>query len=258
VSDTRDDADEAEPTDEDVQDEAAAEADDAVVDDDAGAADEPVASDDGGAADEPVASDDGGAADEPVASDDGGVADDGGVRVRELVLLAVAVLAIAGMVFFGLRWKELHDAEVERHDVQKTASQFINALFEWDGATIQEDFDRILAFATGGFEDQAQATFGDDQTRQDLRESQAAERVEDVDIFVQSIHGNSATVFAVVDVTARNVDFPDLRSDTVRVKIGMKHEGGEWKVDEVDLLDGLNLGLPTDPTVDSTEDEPAG
>jgi hypothetical protein len=28
------------------------------------------------------------------------------------------------------------------------------------------------------------------------------------------------------------------------VEIGMHHEGGEWKVDDVNLLDGLNLGIP--------------
>ncbi|HYF46407.1 MAG TPA: hypothetical protein VD926_09380, partial [Acidimicrobiales bacterium] len=48
--------------------------------------------------------------------------DDGGVRPRELVLLAVTVLAIAGTVLFGLRWKDLHDDEVKRQDVETSAS----------------------------------------------------------------------------------------------------------------------------------------
>ena len=170
------------------------------------------------------------------------------IRVRELVLLVVAVLAIAGMVFFGLRWKELHDEEVQRQDVEEAAGQFLDALFEWDGANIDEDFDRILEMSTGEFADQAQDTFNDDATRQQLREENAGSRADDLDIFVRSINGDDARVFAVVDVTAASAAFPDRRADTVRVEIGMTKEGGEWKVNDVNLLDGLNLGLPTDPT----------
>jgi Mce-associated membrane protein len=177
--------------------------------------------------------------------------DDGGIRVRELVLLVVAVLAIAGMVFFGLRWKELHDEDVKRQDVEEAAGQFLNALFEWDGATIDADFDRIMDFATGQFADEAEATFADDATRQQLREKQAASRAEELDIFVRSIDGDQARVFAVVDVTAVNEDFPDRRADTVRVEIGMTKVDGQWKVDDVNLLDGLNLGLPSGGGADS-------
>lgn len=180
------------------------------------------------------------------------------VRVRELVLLAVAVLAVAGMVFFGLRWKDLHDTEVERQDVEESAGHFLNALFEWDGSTIDADFDAILDFATGDFEDEAQATFANDATRQQLREKQAASRAEELDVFVRSIDGDDARVFAVVDVTAVNEDFPDRRADTVRVEIGMHETDGEWKVYDVNLLDGLNLGLPADTTETTTPPDDTG
>jgi hypothetical protein len=174
--------------------------------------------------------------------------DDGDrVRARELVLLVVAVLGIAGTILFGLRWKELHDDEQARQDVEQAAGEFLDALFEWDGATIDPDFDRILDFATGQFEEEAQATFADDETRQALREGQAASRADSLDIFVRSLNGEDARVFAVVDVTAVNAEFPDRRADTVRIEIGMTREGGDWKVYDVNLLDGLNLGLPADP-----------
>jgi hypothetical protein len=169
------------------------------------------------------------------------------VRARELVLLVIAVLGIAGTILFGLRWKELHDDEQSRQDVEQAAGEFLNALFEWDGSTIDADFDRILDFATGQFEEEAQATFADDETRQALREGQAASRAEGLDIFVRSLNGGDARVFAVVDVTAVNAEFPDRRADTVRIEIGMTRTGGEWKVYDVNLLDGLNLGLPADP-----------
>lgn len=177
---------------------------------------------------------------------DARVADDR-VRLREVVLLVVAVLGIVGTVFFGLRWRELHDQEQRRDEVQDAASAFLTALFEWDGTTIDEDFDRILTYATGDFEQEAQSTFNDDEIRQSLRENRAGSRMDELDTFVRSIGDDQARVFAVVDQTAANAEFPEGRSDTVRIEIGLQREGGDWKVFDVNVLDGLSLGLPTQP-----------
>jgi hypothetical protein len=172
---------------------------------------------------------------------------DDGVRLRELVLLAVAVLGIAGTVFFGVRWKELDDAEAQRTEVEDAAGQFLNDLFEWDGTTIDDDFDRILDHATGEFAEEAQATFNDDEIRQSLRENRAGSRMDELDTFTRSIDGDEARVFAVVDQTAANQEFPEGRADTVRIELGMVHEDGEWKVFDVNVIDGLSLGLPSAP-----------
>ncbi|HEY8060092.1 MAG TPA: hypothetical protein VID94_15120 [Acidimicrobiales bacterium] len=172
---------------------------------------------------------------------------DEGVRLRELVLLAVAVLGIAGTVFFGVRWKELDDAEAQRTEVEDAAGQFLNDLFEWDGTTIDDDFDRILDHATGQFAEEAQATFNDDDIRQSLRENRAGSRMDELDTFTRSIDGDEARVFAVVDQTAANQEFPEGRADTVRIEIGMTRVDGEWKVFDVNVIDGLSLGLPSAP-----------
>jgi hypothetical protein len=156
------------------------------------------------------------------------------------------------MVLFGLRWKDLHDTEQARQDVETSASQFLNAMFEWDGATINEDFDRILGFATGDFEEEARATFADDATRQDLAANQASERADDVDVFVQSIEGDDARVFGVVQLRAANASLPTPRADTVRVDVGMTRVDGEWKVYDFNVFDGLSLGLPLEPDTGAT------
>ena len=191
-------------------------------------------------------------------------ADDGprsdGVRPRELVLLAVAVLGIVTTVFFGLRWKDLHDDEVQRQDVEESANQFLNAMFEWDGATIDEDFDRIIGFSTGEFEEQARSTFANDETRQSLAENRASERAESVDVFVQSIQGDDARVFGVVDVRATNASLQVPRADTVRVEIGMTKVDGEWRVYDFNVFDGFTLGLPSGAaeTAPTEPTDPAG
>ena len=127
------------------------------------------------------------------------------------------------------------------------AGQFLNDLFEWDGTTIDDDFDRILDHATGQFAEEAQATFNDDDIRQSLRENRAGSRMDELDTFTRSIDGDEARVFAVVDQTAANQEFPEGRADTVRIEIGMTRVDGEWKVFDVNVIDGLSLGLPSAP-----------
>jgi hypothetical protein len=181
--------------------------------------------------------------------------DSSGVSVRELVLLVVAVLGVAGTLFFGLRWKDLNDQQEARETVEQDAKEFLQALFEFDGTTIDEDFDRILGFATGEFEQQAQSTFNDDEIREALRENRASSRLDAADVFVRSIEGDEARVFAVVRETITNASFPQPRSDTVRLEIGLTREGGEWRVFDVNILSGLSLGLPTVP---GEEGQPTG
>ena len=171
-----------------------------------------------------------------------------GIRARELVLLVVAVVGIAGTVFFGLRWKELDDAQADRAEVEDAASLFLEALFTWDGTTVDADFDRILSYATGDFEEEAQATFNDDGIRQSLRENRAGSRMEELDTFTRSIDGDEARVFAVVDQTAANAEFPEGRADTVRIESGLTRVDGQWKVFDVNVIDGLSLGLPSVPS----------
>jgi Mce-associated membrane protein len=173
------------------------------------------------------------------------------VRFRELILLFVAVLGIAGTVLFYVRWKDLDDQQAQQTEVEDAAQEFLQALFTWDGTTIDADFDRILGYATGDFEQEAQSTFNDDEIRQALRENRAGSRADELDTFVRSIEGDEARVFAVVDQTAANQEFPEGRSDTVRIEIGMTLEDGEWKVFDVNVLDGLSLGLPSVPGGDA-------
>lgn len=180
--------------------------------------------------------------------DDGGKAerDEHPVRLRELVLLVVAVVGLVGTVFFYSRWHDLQEEADQRTEVEESAKDFLQALFTWDGTTIDEDFDRILAFATGDFEQEAQATFNDDQIREDLTTNRAGSRAEELDTFVRSLNGDDARVFAVVSTRVANAELPQPRADTVRIEIGMTREDGEWKVYDVNVLDGLSLGLPTD------------
>lgn len=153
------------------------------------------------------------------------------------VLAILAIVGLAGTLFFGFQWNQERTADNAEASIKTTASDFLVALFDFDGRTIDEDFDNILSYATGDFADQADAQFADDDTRAALREVQASSRVEVRDLFVQSFHGDRGRVFAVVDQTIANNQFPEPRSDQVRLELGLRKVDGEWKIATVDVLE---------------------
>lgn len=200
-------------------------------------------------------------------ADDGDRAGDrtagGGLGGVNLLLAALAIAGLAGTLFFGFKWNQERTADDAQASMETTASDFLVALFDFDGRTIDADFDNILDYATGEFADQAEQQFADDDTRAALREVQASSRVEVRDLFVQSFDGDKGRVFAVVDQTIANNQFPNPRSDQVRLEIGMRKVDGDWKVSTLDVLEApaaaAAIAGGTVPTGDTaTTDTTAG
>lgn len=154
-----------------------------------------------------------------------------------VVLAVLAAAGLAGTLFFGFAWNRERTADAAEASMRTTASDFLVALFDFDGRTIDDDFDNIMSYATGDFADQAEAQFADDDTRAALREVQASSRVEVRDLFVQSFDGDRGRVFAVVDQTIANNQFPQPRSDQVRLEVGLRRVDGDWKVATLDVLE---------------------
>lgn len=185
-------------------------------------------------------------------------------RTRFLIPLAiVAVLGLLGTLVFGFLWNSERSEDAAEASMRNVASDFLLALFEFDGSTIDADFDDIMSYATGDFEQQADLQFNDEETRRALREYQAASRAEIRDVFVQSFDGDRGRVFAVVDQTIANNQNPQPRSDQLRVEVTMHKVDGEWKVAALDVLSApvaeaaVDAGIiPSTPTTPTTT--PAG
>lgn len=176
-------------------------------------------------------------------------------------LVAIATFGVVGTAVFALLWLSADDAGPDTTEMAGTAREFVTALTNFDGADIDADFDAIADFAAGEFADQIQTTFGDQQTRTDLREAQASSRGEIVDLFVQSFDGDQGRVFAVVDQTVANNRTPAPQADTLRVEIVLREIDGEWNVTSLNVLQAPAAGPVTDPGSDgeaTTTTEPAG
>jgi hypothetical protein len=172
----------------------------------------------------------------------------------------VAVLGVLGTIGFGLAWRGAEGraatadgvtpAAVEMRDA---ARSFAVALTNFDAATIDADFDRIVEFATGDFAAEADR-FYDDEIRTQLRDARATSRSEIRDLYVQRFDGASGSVFVVVDQTIANDLSPRPVTDVLRIDLGLRLVEGEWLVSSVDVLDAPAADQADAAGLDDTTD----
>jgi hypothetical protein len=159
-----------------------------------------------------------------------------------LGLLALA--GLTGTLAFGLAWNNGRGHDTAVNQAKATARNFLTALTNYDGKTIDADFDRIISYGTGAFATQADQFFADKDTRNALRVRQASSRGEIKDLFVQSSVSGRVRVYGVIDVTTANNARPAPSADELRIEVGLTRVKGSWRVYDVRVLQAPNSPLP--------------
>lgn len=191
---------------------------------------------------------------------DGIAARTGPSSARTLLPWALAILGLLGTIGFAVAWQQARGSDApsdgptaETVDVRAAATDFSKALTNFDGASIDRDFDRIIARSGGDFSKQAD-TFFSTKTRKDLKEAQASSRGEVRSAYVQEVDGTNASAFVVVDQTIANNKAPQPRADTLRMELKLQRVSGRWKVTNVEVLTAPvdAAGLAGEPTSTTT------
>ncbi|WP_421121514.1 hypothetical protein ACE2AJ_09220 [Aquihabitans daechungensis] len=192
---------------------------------------------------------------------------DAGAPVRSPRLpWVLALLGLIGTLAFGLAWANGRDdgsggagPSDASAEMLQAARAFSKDLTNFDGATIDRDFDRITARAAGDFRSQADQFFSS-EVRAQLKEAQASSRGEIRSAFVQTVEGDRGTVFVVVDQTIANNASPQPQADTLRMELGLVQRDGVWKVERVSVLTAPSAGATgaTSPTGETTTTEGGG
>jgi Mce-associated membrane protein len=161
---------------------------------------------------------------------------------RELVLAVVAALGLIGTLVFGVAWGNASGRNDASDQAKATARNFLIALTNFDGKSIDADVRRIATYASGAFAQQLTQFFGPD-VRTALKENQASSRGEIKDLFVQSNSGGQVRVYTVVDQTIANLHIPTPQADELRIELGLTRVKGAWRVFDVRVLEGRAAGL---------------
>ena len=174
---------------------------------------------------------------------------------REVLLGLLALAGLTGTLAFGLAWNHERGHNGGINEAKATARNFLTALTNFDGKSIDADFDRIISYGTGTFAQQADQFYADKDTRNALRVRQASSRGEIKDLFVQSSVNGRVRFYSVIDETIANNTSPTPRADELRIEVGLVKVKGSWRVYDVRVLqapsDAVTGGSTTSTTAAS-------
>ncbi|HLI72581.1 MAG TPA: hypothetical protein VKU86_01790, partial [Acidimicrobiales bacterium] len=167
----------------------------------------------------------------------------GTVPTRLAVLLgAVAIAASALAVVFGILWSTAGSGDAQASQAKQVAQLFLLKFTNFKPSTIQSDFRALQSFATGNFAQQAAHNFGNVGLRQQLVQAQVQSKGTIEHIYVQSLNGDKAQVFAVVNQSYTNAQQIQagnpMLQDVLRLEIDLAQVSGAWKISDVLVLSG--------------------
>ncbi len=185
-------------------------------------------------------------------------------RLASLLLVLLSVASTIAAVAFGVAWSGLNSQKNQQASAERVARDFLLALTNFDGQTVDADFTRISTYATGDFAKQEKSFFGSN-IRQALEQAQAQSRGQVRDIFTESMSGGEVNIFAVVDQTYANSHLAAPATDTLRLDLTLVETSAGWRISEVTVLQaptssgsggsgsGTSSSVPVSPTPPSTK-----
>jgi hypothetical protein len=148
-------------------------------------------------------------------------------------VLAVVLLGTTLTNWWLLPNERRGDGQVET--VTSTARTFLVALTNFSADTIDEDVRKLRSFAVGDFATQVDDTFSPTRIEQ-IKRAKVVSTSQVRSVFIESLDGDQAKVFAVVDEKVTNNVSSAPRTDVIRVELGMINTTSGWKVNSVDIL----------------------
>jgi len=152
-------------------------------------------------------------------------------RGAAVIVLFVALVSVSGFLGWQL-WQHQQVAEAGQQ-ARETAVSYAQVLTSIDADKVDENFDRVLAGATGEFKDMYSESSV--QLRQLLIDNKAAAHGVVVESAVQSAEKNRVVVLLFVDQSVTNSTVPDPRIDRSRIKMTMEKVDGQWRAAKVEL-----------------------
>ncbi len=164
------------------------------------------------------------------------------LKLYAIALTAISLVAIVlAALFFTAYANDQHQLS-QSVVVRQVSTNFLIALTNFNPKTVDSDLTTLGTYATGNFKKQATQFFGSN-IRQALEVTSAASRGQVRNLYVQSLSGNSSTVYAVVDQTYVNNKMSTPSADVLRLSIDLTQQpGGRWLISDVTVLGNSSNG----------------
>ncbi len=159
--------------------------------------------------------------------------------------IALTVIALVAIVFAAMFFTAYENDQNQLSQgvvVRQVSTNFLTALTNFNPKTVDSDLATLGTYATGNFKKQASQFFGSN-IRQALEVTSAASRGQVRNLYLQSLSGNSANVYAVVDQTYVNNKMSTPSADVLRLSIDLTQQtGGKWLISDVTVLGNSSNG----------------
>jgi len=172
---------------------------------------------------------------------------------RAWVLAGVMTLIALG---FAIAWAQLYTAEGQRSEVRTAAEQLVLHLTTFTGESIDEWVQQTQTMATDEYSSEVNELF-DVDLRAALRDARSESVGRLIDLFVQDIDGDNATVFAVLRQTITNAATTQPIEDELRMQVELRRESGTWKAARVEVLGPQGSGSGGNPAAPAVPDNSA-
>jgi len=153
------------------------------------------------------------------------------VLVAAVIAVFVALVAVSGVLGW-LLWQS-HQVTQAEQQARDAAVSYAQVLTSIDSNKVDENFDQVLAGATGEFKDMYSESSV--QLRQLLIDNKATAHGVVVESAVQSATKDNVVVLLFVDQSVANASVPDPRLDRSRIKMTMEKVDGRWRAAKVEL-----------------------
>ena len=161
---------------------------------------------------------------------------------RILIVLLVVALGLAGA--FAALWLKSKDTEPvdvsallakDSPAAQAAATQVIEALLDYDSASLDEQQEALLALTTGTFREQYEELIAGEleAVLEETSASSSGEIADGPDIAFETVDRASAIARVVQEVTARG---SGTRNVFYVMRLTLIRSGGEWKADTLQIL----------------------
>lgn len=154
-------------------------------------------------------------------------------RILAAAVIAVFVALVSVSSFLGWQlWQNQQVAQAGQQ-ARDAAVAYAQVLTSIDSTRVDENFDEVLAGATGEFKDMYSESSV--QLRQLLIDNKATAHGVVVESAVQSAAKDKVVVLLFVDQSVSNATVPDPRMDRSRIKMTMEKVDGQWRAAKVEL-----------------------
>lgn len=160
-------------------------------------------------------------------------------RRGRMVPWLLVILTTAALVFVTLQWLPLRASEGERLDVATSARDVVTRLTTWDARTgLENTISGLAAVGTPSFAADVDRFFAG-PAGDELVSSGAASTALIKDIFVQSIDGDNATVFVVLDQSISTLVPQANNVLPRRAVVELVRADGRWLAEDIIVTDGV-------------------